>query len=147
MDNNKEQQKQNDLSVEEILKSIKAIVNKEFDKTNTSSEEDVLELTTEVSNQSSTISQQPIQNKSLISEDKASKTRELLKEFADKALDASKEQQFDSDHCPQMTVEELVVDLVKPRLSSWLEDNLERIVRNVVSQEIQKLVPGKKQER
>ena len=39
-------------------------------------------------------------------------------------------------------VEDLVKELIKPELSSWLEKNLPSIVKNIVEREVKKLIPN-----
>lgn len=39
------------------------------------------------------------------------------------------------------TVEDLVIELIKPYLSKWLDSNLPNIVKHLVEKEIQKLIP------
>jgi cell pole-organizing protein PopZ len=39
------------------------------------------------------------------------------------------------------TVEDIIIEMVKPQIGSWLNDNLPEIVRSVVEKEVKKLVP------
>jgi uncharacterized protein len=39
------------------------------------------------------------------------------------------------------TMEELVIELIKPKLSEWLDENLPGIVKHVVEREVKKLIP------
>jgi cell pole-organizing protein PopZ len=40
-----------------------------------------------------------------------------------------------------LTLEELIIELLKPQLSDWLNKNLPDIVNNIVQREIKKLIP------
>jgi cell pole-organizing protein PopZ len=39
------------------------------------------------------------------------------------------------------TVEDIVIELIKPQLSAWLNNNLPQIVNHIVQKEIKKLIP------
>lgn len=39
------------------------------------------------------------------------------------------------------TLEDLVVEMIKPKLSDWLDENLPNIVKNIVEKEVRKLIP------
>ena len=81
---------------------------------------------------------------------KMEKDAELLsKESADFTVNAIKdlvkaaEKPINNDICFRsgITVEQLVIDLIKPQLSKWLDDHLPNIVKDVVEKEIKKLIP------
>lgn len=74
----------------------------------------------------------------LVREDAAKATTESMKNL----VKSVPKKEIDS---PEMrsgsTVEDLVVEALKPMLSEWLSDNLPTIVRQIVEKEVKKLVP------
>jgi hypothetical protein len=78
------------------------------------------------------------QNKSYIAEEVAQKSQELFRSFI-KAT--SKNNPEEMHFRSGTTVEDLVVELLKPELSAWLNKNLSKIVQSVVEKEIKKLIP------
>lgn len=74
----------------------------------------------------------------LVSEDVAKSSAQVLKELIKKVeKPVSDGLAFRSG----TTVEELVIEILKPELSKWLDKNLANIVRSVVEKEVRKLVP------
>lgn len=54
----------------------------------------------------------------------------------------SVEKHHDSPHFRSgTTIEELVIELLKPELKAWLNDNLPSIVKSVVEKEVRKIMP------
>jgi hypothetical protein len=74
----------------------------------------------------------------LISQKAASDSTEALKLLVKKA---SKPLADGPAFRSGITIEELVVEMIKPHLSEWLDQNLPNIVKHVVEKEVQKLVP------
>jgi cell pole-organizing protein PopZ len=74
----------------------------------------------------------------LISEEAANQASDAMKDLLSKtAKNHSDGLGFRSG----TTVEDLVIETMKPYLTKWLDDNLPGIVKNLVQKEIQKLVP------
>ena len=119
------------MSVEEILKSIRKVIEKEDGSKVASNDEDVLELT-----ELATGDMEP-----LLSKEAASETSDLLKGFADSASTAIK----DGSAVKGQSVEDLVVEMMKPQLKNWLDENLPLIVKELVEKELRRLVPGRKE--
>ncbi|MES2214767.1 MAG: DUF2497 domain-containing protein [Pseudomonadota bacterium] len=152
----KEKHGTSELSVEEILESIRHVIrghtlkpsrSQDLQSTDMNDGDDILELTNEhsVDNKRSpsfeyynpkTTNVEKID--SLISENIKLETSEILQNFASH-----------SEHCnssppkdkPNKTIEEFVVEMLKPELSKWLNSNLPTIVRDLVEKEISKLNP------
>ncbi len=80
-------------------------------------------------------------NEKLISENTAEKTSALLQELKTKSAKNKNQAStllFDSGE----TVEDMVRELIKPYLSTWLDQNLPLIVKNIVEKEVKKLIPS-----
>lgn len=65
--------------------------------------------------------------------------KESIQNF--KSLLKVKEMNERHSHHSDLTLESLVVDLLKPQLSQWLNENLPLIVTEIVNKEIKKLIP------
>ena len=73
-------------------------------------------------------------NESLISEDIKQKTKAELDRFTDKIQNA--------DYTTQSgALDAMVNSLMKPLIKDWLDNNLPKIVEEVVTKEIKKIVP------
>ncbi len=110
---------QEELSVEEILASIRGVINGHSTKfsRNKEHEEDILELT---------------DNEILLSDEVAEEAKESLRNFANKVEESTKYKAYNG-------VEELVISILKPEIKSWLNANLPSIVRQIVEKEVQRL--------
>lgn len=144
---NQDDKSNKDLSVSEILKSIRGIIEKQKANALPVTDSDVLELT-DIANDSVT-TQTILQSEAvsintecdtnqehLISEKCAQETIDTIKNFSKQATYAIKESKKN-----KLTVEGLVIDLLKPQLKIWLDNNLPILVKNIVEQEIKKLIP------
>ena len=131
--------KMQDMSVEDILKSIKGII----DKRNNPNEDeaDVLELT-EIDmdhyNESPLDLNNIAEEENLISSKLASETSSILKQFSEKAKSVVKEYKKSKS----LTLDELVIDILRPQLKQWLDDNLPLLVKELVEKELKNLVPS-----
>lgn len=77
-------------------------------------------------------------SESLVSEKPAEQSTAAMKELVDNIPGPDIESKsFRGGN----TVEDLVVETLKPMLSEWLDENLPTIVENIVQKEIKKLVP------
>ncbi|ADE29737.1 DUF2497 domain-containing protein [Rickettsia prowazekii] len=126
---NKENKKNQDMSIEEILKSIKGIINERKNPIydNYSADEDILELT-DIVNQN--------EEENLISTKSASEVEEVFRNFTDTIKDKKLNNNFSSKNA----LEELVIGMLKPELKAWLDKNLPILVKELVEIEIKKLV-------
>jgi cell pole-organizing protein PopZ len=129
-----------ELSIEEILSSIRRVIhdhaNNPKDHNNTHNhdvDEDVLDLTEEYLETESSSSRD-----SLIDERVASETVSAIRDFAHKA-NVSKECASDNSK----SVEEFMIEMMKPELRRWLNQNLPSIVQEIVEREIRRLIPHK----
>ncbi|KIJ88719.1 DUF2497 domain-containing protein [Rickettsia asembonensis] len=129
----KENKKNQDMSVEDILKSIKGVINDRKNPIyeNDSEDEDILELT-EIVNQD--------EEEKLISTKSAEAVGNIFKNFTD----TIKDKKLDNNISSKNALEELVVQMLKPELKAWLDKNLPVLVKELVEFEIKKLVQNSK---
>lgn len=85
-----------------------------------------------------TIEEQDSPNRSYIAEEVAKESQDLIRSFI-KAT--SKQSGEVVNFRSGTTLEDLVIELLKPELSEWLNRNLPTIVKNVVEKEVKKLIP------
>ncbi|CEO17153.1 hypothetical protein RMONA_03830 [Rickettsia monacensis] len=129
----KENKKKQDMSIEDILKSIKGVINERKNPIheNDSEDEDILELT-EIVNQD--------EEEKLISTKSAEEVGDIFKSFTDTIEDKKLNNNISSKNA----LEELVVEMLKPELKAWLDKNLPLLVKELVEIEIKKLVQNSK---
>jgi cell pole-organizing protein PopZ len=133
-----------DMSIEEILKSIKGVIDN-HDGVLKNNEDDILELTDIIEDNSdindSGKTTKEVQNNrleaSMLSEETALKTSEILKHFSK----AAKTMHASYPNNKTDTLEEIVIKMLRPEISKWLEANLPLLVKQLVEKEIQKLKP------
>jgi cell pole-organizing protein PopZ len=131
--------KEVDTKLEDILKSIRGIIDNHNQAVNTESngsdfieEEAILELTSVISSDKNHFIKD--ENKSFISAETRRKTESELNKFANHMEESEyslKDKSLDS----------MVNVLMRPLVKEWLDSNLPRIVEKVVSEEIRKMVP------
>ncbi len=126
-----------DMSIEEILSSIRGVINSHSTKKvipkrssdpNTD-EDDILELTETYDLEDSS------EEKNLLSEGMFDETSEIIKSFSAKVNSDDSDQRKKSSGA----LEDLVIDILRPEISSWLNNNLPAIVRQIVEKEIKRL--------
>lgn len=127
--------------LEDILDNIKDVITRRAPNT------DILDLTTKVVDSTETQCQKAgytstklaaNQNDTLIDVKVAQESREALKHF----IRLAEKNEIDSLPLKNgTTVEDIIIDLLKPQLSDWLNKNLPGIVNNIVQREIKKLIP------
>ncbi|MEG8230219.1 PopZ family protein [Candidatus Rickettsia tasmanensis] len=129
----KENKKNQDMSIEDILQSIKGVINERKNPIheNDSEDEDVLELT-EIVNQD--------EEEKLISTKSAEEVGDIFKSFTD----TIKDKKLDNNISSKNALEELVVEMLKPELKAWLDKNLPVLVKELVEIEIKELVQNSK---
>lgn len=140
----KDNKKTQDMSIEEILKSIRGIIsnreNKEETLVHKNEDEDILELTEVIENISNLDNQQkgdqPINNETLISEATQNETSNFFKQFVKTAKISAQE----AKKVKSLTIEEMVAQMMRPQLKVWLDKNLPLLVKELVEKEIKKLV-------
>lgn len=120
----KESKKSQDMSIEDILKSVKGVINERKNLSN--EDEDILELT-EIIDQD---------EEELISTKSAEKVNDILKNFTS----TIKDKNLDNNVSSKNALEELVIEMLKPKLKTWLDKNLPSLVKELVESEIKKLV-------
>ncbi|AFB25935.1 MULTISPECIES: DUF2497 domain-containing protein [spotted fever group] len=129
----KDNKKNQDMSIEDILKAIKGVINERKNPIheNDSEDEDVLELT-EIVNQD--------EEEKLISTKSAEEVGDIFKNFTN----TIKDKKLDNNISSKNALEELVVEMLKPELKAWLDQNLPVLVKELVEIEIKKLVQNSK---
>jgi cell pole-organizing protein PopZ len=146
---NKEDKKTQDMSIEEILKSIKGVINERKQLNSTDNDEDILELTEIMSDKDKEESSEsfdaddkfnPANEEPLISPKFASETSDILKDFAH----TIKDKHLEAATSPKNALEELIIEMLRPELSKWLNENLPVLVKQLVEREIKKLMPNNK---
>ncbi len=132
-----------DMSIEEILKSIKGVIdNRDNILQQQTDEDDVLELTNAVDDHVSQQYNTGLHRKDnrlkkepeapILSDDTVLKTSEILKHFSKTA------QEMQANN-KSKTLEDIVIQMLRPEISKWLEANLPALVKQLVENEIQKL--------
>jgi uncharacterized protein len=139
-------QKSHGMSVEEIIKSIKGIIDDHNNTADKSASDDVLELTEIVENKENLekFSEHETIDKiddNLISETTTLDALNKLKQF-----EAFAKAKIQENKQPKIrTIEDLVVEMMKPQLKKWLDDNLPNIIQKLVEKEIRRLIPDEKE--
>lgn len=138
MNKEKEGKLPEDMSIEEILSSIRGVINSHSTKKivpkRSSSpdvgEDDILELTETYDSETSS------EEENLLSDDQFDQTSKILNGFSAKINgdNFSHKKRKESG-----ALEDLVIDILKPEIKSWLNNNLQTIVRQIVEKEIKRL--------
>ncbi|XVN42727.1 MAG: DUF2497 domain-containing protein [Candidatus Rickettsia vulgarisii] len=140
-----EHKKSLEMSVEEILKSVKQVIN------NCDDNDDILELKdifvepeikekvaleNKIGDNLSREENVKILSGSLISDKSVTETTNVLQNFSEVVKG-----EISKNTTKIKTIEDLVVEIIKPQLSGWLDKNLPELVKELVEKEIQKLMP------
>lgn len=133
----KEPKKNQDMSVEEILKSIRGIIDNR-DNIAQDNDDDILELTNIVSEPTEHATKSPRSSENLVSEKSTVETSNMLHQFAKVAKVV---QESTKDTIKHRTLEDLVVEMMRPQLGKWLDENLPSLVKDLIEKEIKRLVP------
>ncbi|MCC8417674.1 MAG: DUF2497 domain-containing protein [Rickettsia endosymbiont of Bryobia graminum] len=133
------------MSVQEILKSVKQVIN------NCDDNDDILELKdifvepkiiekvaleSKIEDNLTEEENVKILQESLISDKSVVETTNILQNFSEVVKG-----EINKGTEKIKTVEDLVVEMIKPQLSGWLDKNLPSLVRELVEKEIQRLIP------
>ncbi len=122
-----------DMSIEDILQSIRNVINSKTDI------DEELELTEIAYPDESEIDE--VGDNSLLSEDSSALTQTIIENFVETACSLGHHVVEDKAKAPKVkTIEDFVVDMLKPQMKEWLDDNLPLLVKQVVSEEIRRLV-------
>ena len=140
----KNHKKNQDMSIEEILRSIKGMIDNRNEPQ--SNDDDILELTNIAWNEEdkleedSTHSQlaEELLEESLISDKSAAETTKIFQHFSKTAREIN----INASNSKVKTLEDIVVEMIRPQLSQWLDKNLPLLVKQLVEKEIQKLLPN-----
>lgn len=135
---------ENDSKLEDILSSIKGIIenrgpvvdeqsNGQIAEDDKIAGEAVLELTSEVNSQSRNISAD--NQDALISPDAQEKAEIEFKRFAESVVNA----EITNDKVDSL--DDRVNQIMRPLIKDWLDNNLPRIVEKVVSKELKRIIP------
>lgn len=145
--------KSQEMSTEDIFKSIRDIISSgKKDATKTLDSEEVLELTNIVSEEAcqntdfdesqDRSAQQSLLNTNddhLITDPIIDKANNSFRQFTQKAKTIS----HDNKRSKALTVEEMVVRMMRPQIKEWIEHNLPIIVEKLLEKEISRLIPSK----
>lgn len=140
-----EHKKSSEMSVEEILKSVRQVIN------NCDDNDDILELKdifvepeikervaleNKIEDNLSKEENVKILSESLISNKSVIETTNVLQNLSDVI-----EGEISKNTTKIKTIEDLVVEMIRPQLSGWLDKNLPSLVKELVEKEIQRLMP------
>lgn len=138
----KDNRKTEEMSVEDILKSIKGIINGNNVSRKPEDDENILELT-DIANENvfdaENDATSALENKGLLSEQVVAKVSKSFKHLVEKVEQASS-----SKSVKDMSIEEVVVGMLRPQLKEWLDENLPSLVNKLVEKEIRHLVISSK---
>ncbi len=117
----KEPKTNEEVSVEEILRSIRKVINGHSTKPSDDedNDEDILELT---------------EDEVLVSDRVAEEAKDSLKDFAAKVHESKRSNMYH-------TIDDLMIDTVKQEIKTWMNANLPTIVKQIVEKEIKRLIP------
>lgn len=134
----KENKKSQDMSIEDILKSIKGVISerKSLNYENAENEEDLLELTEVISDAEEEKSNLNDNEDQLISSKSAEEISNAFQNFTD----TIKNKKLDNNITSKNALEELVVEMLRPELKGWLDKNLPILVKDLVESEIKKIL-------
>lgn len=137
-----ESRKTHTMSVEEIIKSIKGIIDNSPNKHSTDTD-NVLELTNVVEDvqeisydNSDDAHELAAVDEGLTSPEAAKDTANLMKQF----VQAAKIVTVENRRKKALTLEDMVIDMIKPELKKWLDENLPKLVQDLVEKEIKRLM-------
>ncbi|MFU7503016.1 MAG: DUF2497 domain-containing protein [Candidatus Tisiphia sp.] len=176
----KDHKKNQDMSVEEMLKSIKGMIDSRgivnsgglgsrsdgatpicnrraseddatdffsIDYSNSQSNDDeILELTNIVGDEANKLEnnhselEEKLLQTSLVSDKSAAETTKIFQHFSKTAQEIS----ANASNPTVKTLENLIIEMLRPQLSQWLNTNLPLLVKQLVEKEIQKLIPNDK---
>ena len=125
-------QTHSDKSIEDILQSIRNVINSKEQRAFESTEEE-LELTEIIEEE---------MNEALLSEESRAKTESIIEDFIETATTLGHHNtEQETIHKPNTTpIEDFMTELLRPQIRHWLDAHLPIIVKQVVSEEIKSLV-------
>jgi len=125
------------MSIDDILQSVSHVISDKSKILEDDSPYEELELTNIADSQPSN----PKQAESLISEKAEKESKKILAAFAETAETLGKDVNIPKDIPPNTKMsQDVVMDLIKPQIKDWLDANLPIIVKQIVSEEIKRLV-------
>jgi len=130
--------KERDLSVEEILSSIRGVINNHSVKFAKKPDvtEDILELTEERIVGHADRASEPHKTPDAPSQARYDARSEALRDFADRASNIDSKSTNGNGN---KSIEEFVLDILRPEISKWLKSNLPELVKQLVEKEIKRL--------
>lgn len=111
------------MSIDDILVSVRNVINEKDNEDDSPYEE--LELTN--------IKEEKPSEESILSQKAREENRKILQNFVDIAKNASQHVKTSHSH-------HISEDLIKSQIKEWLDANLPAIVKQIVSEEVKKLV-------
>jgi cell pole-organizing protein PopZ len=133
-----------EMSVDEILKSVRNVMTSRINNINHDIDEEILELiniddevTENISSENSNsddlnLSSLHEVSSKLLSNESVKETTNIINDFTKTAKELLKDQK-QNDFTP---LEETIIQIIRPELSKWLDNNLPIIVREIVEKEI-----------
>jgi cell pole-organizing protein PopZ len=139
-----------DLSIDQILSSIRhVILGKKNDRTNlevySDEHEDVYELknlaTDKIDSNESNVQKHTPE---YIPEEQNS-CKKITKDLENNSKQQDKQEQSDqSIQLKTDAIENVVIELIKPHLQTWIDNNLSRVIKTLVEKEINKIISDEK---
>jgi cell pole-organizing protein PopZ len=142
------EEKNQEMSVDEILSSIKEVISNETASITDNSDNEILELTDVVSGEDDSILLDDIVDKKVINEDLKNDDSILLDDVVDDEAinegltgeDLRKNSNLDgSNFLSDLSIDSIIKETVKETLNEWFSKNLKPIVEESVKEEIAKL--------
>lgn len=133
-----EKTKAHSMSIDDILESVRNVINAKNDVADDDSPCEELELIN--------IAEKPAQgeseaDESILSKESKDQSQKTIREFIETAETFGKEINIPSEQNPSSkSIENFVLELMKPQIKEWLDANLPTIVKQIVSDEVKKLV-------
>lgn len=140
-----------EVKLEDILKSIRGLIDEKDKKvqdnkkletetqvTKQQDEETVLELTN-VINFPDFIAAEEKKHDQLLSDRAKLKSLDIINDFADMV----KKESYLAPESQGELISKLVITEMKPMIKEWLDNNLPKLVRKIITKEIRQLVPKK----
>lgn len=123
------------MSIDDILESVRNAINEKDSASKDDTPCEELELTNIAHN-----TKVPKED-SILSPNALSQSKQMIKEFVESAETLGKEVHIPTNKKQDpKSIENFVLDLMKPQIKEWLDANLPIIVKQTVSEEIKKLV-------
>lgn len=127
--------KQQAMSIDDILQSVRNAINEQDSPNKDDSPCEELELTNVAENTDTA------KVESFVSSEAMNQSKKMIQDFVESAETLGKEVNIPQEKPGNpKSIESFVLELMKPQIKEWLDANLPIIVKQIVSDEIKKLV-------